>query len=111
MMTSTIVAPSLVQMAEELDSPSEAVMQLILSSYVLSYGFGPLTWAPLSEVFGRVRIIQTASAWFLLWNIACGFAKSVEMMISGRVFSGLGASAALAVSPSAPTCVHTDLYR
>jgi MFS family permease len=98
-------------MADELQSPNESVMQLILSSYVLAYGVGPLLWAPCSEVFGRVRVLQTASTWFLLWNIACGFAKSVAMMICGRVLSGLGASAALAVGVSVSKWGLTDLCR
>ena len=98
MMTSTMVAPALYQIAKDLNVPNEATMQLVLSSYVLAYAFGPFLWGPASECFGRLVTLQIASAWFLLWNIVCGFARTKSVLIAGRVFSGMGASAALAIS-------------
>jgi MFS family permease len=98
MMTSTIVAPALPQIARTLNVRSELETQLILSSYVISYAFGPFLWAPLSELFGRTIILQIASTWFFIWNLVCGFSRTTGSLIAGRVLSGIGASAALAVS-------------
>ena len=106
-MTSNMVAPALYDIAKDLNVSNEATMQLILSSYVLSYACGPLLWAPLSELYGRVVILQVASTWFFLWNMVCGFAKAQSLLIVGRVLSGMGASAALAVSM--PQCEENYL--
>jgi MFS family permease len=97
MMTSTMVAPALAEITEDLKVPNQAIMQLVLSSYVLAYAFGPFLFAPLSEIYGRVRVLQIASTWFLGWNITSGFARSSGLLVAGRVLSGIGGSAALSV--------------
>ena len=91
-MVSTIMAPALPLISEELGmSPVESVMAL--SIYLLATAFGPLLVGPLSEVYGRKRVLHASNIWFLVWNIACGFAKSKELLIAGRFLAGFGASA------------------
>ena len=97
-MTSPMIAPALPTLMQELDISTETQTALILSAYVVSYSFGPFLWAPLSELCGRLIILQAASSWFLAWNIACGFAYSSAFLVVARWLSGIGASAALAVS-------------
>ena len=106
-----MVAPALRRIAEDLNVEHEALMQLMLSSYVLSYALGPFLWAPLSELFGRVVILQVASTWFFIWNMVCGFAGTQSLLIVGRVFSGMGASAALAVSTPQLQEITSDFLR
>jgi MFS family permease len=100
MMTSPMIAPALTTLMQELNISSETQTALILSAYVVSYSFGPFIFAPLSELYGRLIILQAASSWFLAWNIACGFAYSSAFLVVARWLSGIGASAALAVSAS-----------
>ena len=52
---------------------------------------------PMSEVYGRVPVLQLANLFFLVWNTACGAAKSTGMMIGFRFLAGLGGSAPLAI--------------
>lgn len=92
-----MIIPALPQVAEDLKIRSEAQTQLMLSAYVVSYVFGPFLFAPLSELYGRLPILQLASLWFLLWNLLCGFAHSEGMLVTARLMAGMGASAALAV--------------
>ena len=70
---------------------------MILSIFVLSYGFGPLLLGPMSEVFGRVRVLQLSNLFYLAWNLGCGFAQNKEEMIVFRFLAGLGGSAPMAV--------------
>ncbi len=111
MMTSTMIAPALSKISHDLNIKNEAQTKLTLSSYVISYAFGPILWAPLSELYGRVIVLQIASAWFLVWNLACGIARSEGLLIAARLLSGMGASAALAVSHRVSWGVVTDLDR
>ena len=52
---------------------------------------------PLSEIFGRVPVLQLANLFYLVFNTACGASKNKGEMIAFRFLSGLGGSAPLAV--------------
>jgi len=97
-MSSTMIAPALSQITKDLHIQSDAQTQLVLSIYVLAYAVGYFFWAPLSEVYGRVPVLQVATAWFFIWNMVCGFATSKALITAGRLFSGSGASASIAIS-------------
>lgn len=96
-MVSTIMAPALSTIAHELDmSSAESVMAL--SIYLLATAFGPLVIGPLSEIYGRERILHASNAWFLIWNIACGFANTKHLLIGARFLAGFGASSVYALA-------------
>jgi MFS family permease len=95
-MVSTIMAPALTTIAHELHmSPTEAVMSL--SIYLLATAFGPLVMGPLSEVYGRSKVLHISNVWFLVWNIVCGFANTKETLIAARFLAGFGASSIYAL--------------
>lgn len=93
-----MVAPALQIVARDLHAPGNAEAQLVLSAFVLAYAFAPMFLGPLSEIYGRIRVLQAANVWFLLWTIVCGFVKTEQEMIVARLFSGIGGSAIFAVS-------------
>ena len=96
-MVSTIMAPALTTIAHELHMNSaEAVMAL--SIYLLATAFGPLVMGPLSEVYGRKRVLHASNVWFLIWNIVCGFARTKEVLIASRFLAGFGASSIYALA-------------
>ncbi|KAF2119636.1 major facilitator superfamily domain-containing protein [Lophiotrema nucula] len=96
-MVSTIMAPALGTIARELHmSTAESVMAM--SIYLLATAFGPLVIGPLSEVYGRTWVLHVSNVWFLVWNIACGFANTKELLIGARFLAGFGASAIYALS-------------
>ncbi|KAJ6079609.1 major facilitator superfamily domain-containing protein [Penicillium canescens] len=96
-MVSTIMAPALSTIAKEFDMTS-AESAMALSIYLLATAFGPLFIGPLSEVYGRKPILHASNIWFLVWNIACGFSNSKEMLIASRFLAGFGASAIYALA-------------
>lgn len=105
-MVSTIMAPALTTIAAELHmSPTEAALSL--SIYLLATAFGPLFIGPLSEVYGRRTVMHVSNVWFLVWNIACGFAKTKQVLIASRFLAGFGASAIYSLSSG----VLGDLWR
>lgn len=96
-LVSTIMAPALTTIAFELQmSHIESVMSL--SIYLLATAFGPLVIGPMSEVYGREKILHASNVWFLVWNIVCGFANTKEMLIAARFLAGFGASSIYALA-------------
>jgi MFS family permease len=63
----------------------------------LAYAVGPLFLGPISEVYGRVRVVQLSNLFYLVWNLGCGFAQNGGEMLAFRFFAGLGGSALLAI--------------
>jgi multidrug resistance protein len=96
-MASTMVAPALDTIADEFDIQSDIEQFLVMSIFLLAFAIGPFVWGPMSEVFGRVRVMQCANLIFLLFNTMCGFAKTKQQMMAFRFLSGIGGSAPQAI--------------
>ena len=96
--SSSMVAPALTSLAADFNITEEIVSEICLSVFVLAYAFGPLILGPLSEVYGRVIVLQLANLFYLVFNIGCGVSQTTAQMIVCRFFAGLGGSAPLAVS-------------
>lgn len=105
-MVSTIMAPALTTIAHELHM-SSAEANMSLSIYVLATALGPLVIGPLSELYGRSKILHVSNTWFLVWNIVCGFANSKEILIAARFLAGFGASSIFALAGG----VMTDIWK
>jgi DHA1 family bicyclomycin/chloramphenicol resistance-like MFS transporter len=99
--------PALPPIATELtpDAPNNA--QLILTSFVLGMGLGTLVAGPLSDSFGRRRIIVIGSAIYCTAAAAAYFAPTLETMLLSRVVQGLGVAAPRVVS----LALVRDLYK
>lgn len=95
--SSSMVAPALPAMARSLDITSKIEESLILSIFVLAYAIGPLFLGPMSEIYGRVIVLQLANLFYLAFNLACGFATTKGQLIAFRFLAGLGGSAPLAL--------------
>jgi len=92
-----MVAPALNKIGQDLGINSDIEKSLVLSIFVLAYAIGPLFLGPLSELYGRVIVLQLSNLFFLAFNIGCAFAKTKSQLIAFRFLSGLGGSAPLAL--------------
>lgn len=104
--SSSMVAPALAQVGRDLDVPPGFEQSLLLSIFLLAYSVGPLFLGPMSEVFGRTRVLYLAYSFFLAFCIGCGFAQTKGQLLAFRFISGLGGSAPLAIGPG----VLADLW-
>lgn len=95
--SSSMVAPALGTISAEFGITNTAQQELILSIFILAYAIGPLFLGPLSELYGRVRVLQCANAFYFVFNLACGFAQNKGEMMAFRFLAGLGGSAPLAI--------------
>lgn len=96
--SSTMLAPALPDLAEEFNIESGFQTYLIMSIFLLAYAIGPFLLAPLSEMYGRVVVLQSANMVYLIFNTVCGFAQTKQQILLFRFLSGIGGSAPQAVS-------------
>lgn len=107
--SSSMVAPALGKIGQDLGITQEVELSLTLSIFVLAYAIGPLFLGPLSEIYGRVIVLQLSNMFFLAWNIGCGFAQTKGQLIAFRFLSGLGGSAPLALGGGVLSdCWHAE---
>lgn len=95
--SSSMIAPALTSISTEFGITNQVEAQLTLSIFVLAYAIGPLFLGPLSEIYGRVLVLQLSNLFYLAWNLGCGFAQSSGQLMAFRFLSGLGGSAPLAI--------------
>ncbi|KAG1831984.1 MFS polyamine transporter [Suillus subalutaceus] len=95
--SSSMIAPATGQVASSFGIDNDVILALTTSVFVLAYAMGPLVLGPLSEIYGRSRVLQLANLWYLVWNLACGFAQSESQLIAFRFLAGLGGSAPLSI--------------
>ncbi|KAH9232879.1 hypothetical protein K456DRAFT_1910538 [Colletotrichum gloeosporioides 23] len=105
--SSTMLAPALDTLADDLNVESDIETYLLMSIFLLAYAVGPFVLAPLSEMYGRVVVLQSANMFYLIFNTVCGFCTSKEQMLAFRFLSGLGGSAPQALGGG----VLSDCFR
>lgn len=97
-MSPAMIVPAIPQLSQELNLTSENSKQLLVSIYVLSWCLGPLFWAPLSEAYGRLTLLNLGTTLFLVANLLCGLEWIGERFLVLRFAAGFVGSAANAVS-------------
>lgn len=66
------------------------MMQWISTAYILTSTIVMPAYGKISDVFGRKRLIIGALALYAAGKAVCGIAVNMEMLICGRLISGLG---------------------
>lgn len=89
-----IYLPSLPGLASELMA-TDAEVQLTLSVYLFVVANAQLIIGPLSDRYGRRRILLIGLALFLVATVYCRMATSIEALIVGRAFQAAGACAGM----------------
>jgi multidrug resistance protein len=96
-LSSSMIAPALQTISVQFHVTSTVEQSLMLSVFVLSYAIGPMLLGPLSEMFGRRVVLQTANAFFIIFTVACAVAQDRIQLSIFRFFAGLGGSAPLSI--------------
>lgn len=98
--------PALPEIANDLAGGVRNNAQLVLAAFMVGMGIGTFFTGPLSDSFGRKRVILTGTALYLVGAVLAWAAPSMEMLIFARLLQGLGASAPRIVS----VAIIRDLY-
>jgi len=85
--------PALPEIAATLSPEAPNAAQLVVTSFVLGMGIGTLFTGPLSDAFGRKRVILVGSGLYALAALACAFAPNLEILLAARLLQGLAAAA------------------
>ena len=85
-----MTAPALETIGHDLKICRPFEQSIVLSVFVLAYAFGPFLAGPSSELYGRRPVLQIFNLVYLVFNTACGFAKTGPQMIVCRFFAGFG---------------------
>ncbi|WP_082208690.1 multidrug effflux MFS transporter [Photobacterium angustum] len=89
------------------DFNTNAVMvQRILSYNFIGICLGSLMYGPLSDHFGRRKILMFGFSVFLASSVGCIFAKTIEELLAFRLLQGFGSSACVIVG----TAMIFDLF-
>ncbi|KAF2494871.1 MFS general substrate transporter [Lophium mytilinum] len=89
---SSIIAPAGNTIAEYV-GVSREVSVLSVSLYIVGFGFGPLCWGPISEIWGRRWSILPAFFILGLFSIGTAVSKNAASIFLTRFFAGLFGSA------------------
>lgn len=104
----TIVSPAIDTIAEELNVTVTVQKPMVMSIFLLGYAIGPMFISPMSEIWGRTRVLQTFNFVFLIFNTACGVARSIEQLLAFRFFAGLFGSCTVGVGYQCPHISFCD---
>ena len=85
--------PALPEIAEALSLADPNQAQLVLTSFVLGMGIGTFVSGPLSDAFGRKRVITAGLVLYMAAGIAAALSGSLGWLLAARLVQGLGASA------------------
>jgi multidrug resistance protein len=83
-----MLAPLLGQIMDTLAVKSDVAATAILTSYVLGFCFGPLLFAPMSEVYGRLVVYRVCTVGFLVFTVACAAAPDIALLCVFRFLAG-----------------------
>lgn len=96
-LASSMLAPAVPQVMTEFKSTNQELASFVVSVYILGYAFGPLTIAPLSELYGRVPLYHACNVLFIVFTVACGLSTNLNMLIGWRFLQGTFGSCPLTI--------------
>ncbi|WP_158043763.1 multidrug effflux MFS transporter [Skermanella pratensis] len=104
-LTMSMYAPSMPTIAQALDTTA-GMVQVTLSIYLTGFAVGQLVYGPLSDRFGRRRVLLLGLVVFIAGSVGCGLADDIETLIAARLVQALGAAA----GPALGRAMVRDIY-
>ncbi len=85
--------PALSHIGVAINSIDPTDNQLMITMIFLGLGIGQLFFGPLSDSVGRKPVVYAGFILFTMASFLCIWAPSLEWMVVGRIFQGIGLSA------------------
>ena len=77
------------------------IMQWVSTAYILTSTLTMPVYGKLGDLIGRKRLLMTALGLYAAGKVLCGLAVNMEMLIGGRLVSGLGGGGLIILSQAA----------
>jgi DHA1 family bicyclomycin/chloramphenicol resistance-like MFS transporter len=84
--------PALPAIGEALGVAEENRRQLVITFYLLGFGAAQIAYGPLSDRFGRRRLLIGSMALFALFGALAGAAASFTLLLVARAMQGVAAA-------------------
>ncbi|MDB4609992.1 Bcr/CflA family efflux MFS transporter [Verrucomicrobia bacterium] len=104
-LTTDVYLPALPQLKEVLQT-TQSMVNLTLSLYFVFFATGMLFWGPLSEKYGRKRILLIGVAFYIGASLGCAAAQDILQLVACRVVQAFAGSAPSVVAAA----IVKDLY-
>jgi len=108
-LASSMIAPATALVLHDFHSADQSLGSFVVSIFVLGYALGPLAWAPLSEIYGRLPVYHISNILFTCWNIGCALAPNLPSLLVFRLLAGMAGSCPVTVgSGSITDCIPKE---
>jgi hypothetical protein len=67
---------------------AKTVATLGVTTFLIGFATGPLLFAPLSEVWGRILVFRITLLLFFCFNLGCALAPNIEALLTLRFLCG-----------------------
>jgi len=104
-LSTDIYLPALPRMVESFNT-SASLVNLTLIFFFVFYAVGTLFWGPLSDKYGRRRVLLIGLSIYCTGSFLCIFSANVYQLIFFRILQAIGCGAATAVA----TAIVKDVY-
>ncbi|KAF1992215.1 MFS general substrate transporter [Aulographum hederae CBS 113979] len=91
-LASSMFAPGVGEVMQEFGVDNDILSSFVITIFVLGLAFGPLFFAPLSELYGRLVLQHVGNIGFVAFTVACAVATDLGMLIVFRLFVGIFSS-------------------
>jgi MFS transporter, DHA1 family, multidrug resistance protein len=85
--------PALPAIGEALGVAEDNRRQLVITAYLLGFGFAQLLWGPLADRYGRKRLLAAALILYAIFGLVAGLASSFTLLLAARTLQGVAAAA------------------
>lgn len=96
-LSTDLYLPALPTMSEQLIC-SVPLVNLSLVVFFIFVSTSSIVWGPLSDKYGRKRILLIGVPLYIISSVFCVLSQNVFQLIAARVFQAIGAGASMAVN-------------
>ena len=104
-MSTDLYLPALPSMLNDFHT-TEQVLNLTITFFFVFYAIGMLFWGPLSDKYGRRKILIIGTCFYFIGSLMCALSDTVPLLIVSRIVQALGSGASVSIS----TAMMKDLY-
>ncbi|MEG1002898.1 MAG: multidrug effflux MFS transporter [Clostridium sp.] len=104
-MSTDLYLPALPSMLNDFHT-TEQILNLTITFFFVFYAIGMLFWGPLSDKYGRRKILIIGTCFYFIGSLMCALSDTVPLLIVSRIVQAIGSGASVSIS----TAMMKDLY-